>query len=93
VVYLSAGGDLELRTRWFYNGTWNKDTLSLYRFRPLKSKTLRPVLGYIALDGLRLENCPWAMPYPTLYWTRSVDPECRSVTIGDLSLVDYNIIP
>jgi hypothetical protein len=50
-----VGGDLELRTRWLCNGAQNKrNTVSLYWFMPLESKTLCLGLDCIPLDGCDL---------------------------------------
>jgi hypothetical protein len=51
----STGEDLGLRTQRLCKSTWNNgNTTSLYWFGPPESKTLRPVLDCIALDGFRL---------------------------------------
>jgi hypothetical protein len=49
----STGRTLGLRTRRLHTSTWNtKNTVSLYWFRPLESKTLHPVLDFIDVDDL-----------------------------------------
>jgi hypothetical protein len=98
VVFLFGGGDLRLRTWRLYRSTWNTgDTMSLYWFGPLESKTLRLILDCIDLGWLRL-GMTWPQGFGLVRliladgqgrWTQSPG----RLQQGNQSKESYNMIP